>query len=145
MNNYNAWILLLFMLYLCVACNRSDSELRDGESSVESGKELHHPQGTESDVNNGKELYLAMQCQVCHGESGGGGYLAPPFPRIGEVVQLQDGEARFDDAFIRESILYPSAALRKGWENSMPPYEFSSEQLDNLVGFIRTLTSGKNG
>ena len=45
-----------------------------------------------------------------------------------------------DDAYIKESILNPSAKLVAGFEAAqMPPYEFTDEQIADIIAYMKTL------
>ncbi|AMV34004.1 Cytochrome c oxidase subunit 2 precursor [Pirellula sp. SH-Sr6A] len=97
-------------------------------------------------VERGKWLYERKACKGCHyaGTEGAKG----PGPSYngswGKQVPLADGrEVKFDENFVRESILNPAAAHRKGYEtaSAMPSYkgQLKDEQIDALIAFIQSL------
>jgi cytochrome c oxidase subunit 2 len=54
-------------------------------------------------------------------------------------------EVTFDDNYVKDSILNPSIAARKGYEtaSAMPSYkgQLKDEQIDALIAFIKSLES----
>jgi len=84
------------------------------------------PTDPQSVQTAGAQLY-ATYCASCHGEQGSGG--------LGPVLNSQQFLSRFDDATIRDAILYG------GWRpnSQMPAYgsHLTSAQVETLVNFIR--------
>jgi mono/diheme cytochrome c family protein len=74
----------------------------------------------------GARLY-ATYCASCHGDNGSGG--------LGPALNSQQFLSRFDDATIREAILYG------GWhpDSQMPAYgsHMTSAEIETLVNYIR--------
>jgi cytochrome c oxidase subunit 2 len=101
-------------------------------------------QGTQSLASQGDRLFQQLGCNGCHRADSlaraprlEGLYLQP--------VRLQDGsQARADDAYIRTSILEPSAQVVDGWQPIMPTYQgqLSEEQIVALVAYIRSIGPG---
>jgi len=64
----------------------------------------------------------------------------------GTDVQLEGGgHVKFDEAYVRESIINPNAKIVKGYPSVMPTYrgEISEEQILDLIAYIRSLTPEK--
>ena len=85
------------------------------------------------------ELY----CKACHSIDGTEG-IGPSWKGLfGRQVELADGTTvTADEAYIRESILDPSAKIVKGFQNIMPPTfkdTLSDQQISDLIAYIETL------
>lgn len=96
------------------------------------------------DTPEGQGQILALQngCIGCH--SVDGTPLTGPtwFGLYGSQVSLADGTTvTADDAFLAESILDPNATIVAGFPSPsiMPPYQFSDEQIANIIAYIKTL------
>jgi cytochrome c oxidase subunit 2 len=64
----------------------------------------------------------------------------------GTDVELEGGgKARFDETYIRESIVNPNAKIVKGYPSVMPTYQgqLSEEQILDLIAYIRSLSPEK--
>jgi len=87
----------------------------------------------------GAKLYDQLACITCHGTGKG-----PPLSGIyNRPVKLSDGTTvTADDAYLRESILVPSAKIVEGYPPIMPTYkgQVTEEQLLQLIAYIRSLT-----
>lgn len=96
---------------------------------------------TESPAATGQRLFQSLGCSTCHRDDAQG--RGPSLAGIyGAQVQLADGGAvTVDDAYIRESILYPQRQIVAGYEGIMPTYQgrVSEEQLLALIAYIRSL------
>ena len=92
----------------------------------------------ESMVQSGAQLYQKLACITCHGTG-----RAPAFNGIyGKPVKLTTGQTVIaDDAYIRESILEPSAKIVEGYTPIMPTFkgQVSEEELLQLIAFIKSL------
>jgi cytochrome c oxidase subunit 2 len=89
----------------------------------------------------GEKLFADLACVTCHrpDSEGRGPVLEGLF---GKPVRLQSGESvTADEAYIRESIVTPSARLVAGFQPVMPTYQglVSEEGLMQLIAYIRTL------
>jgi cytochrome c oxidase subunit 2 len=65
---------------------------------------------------------------------------------FGRPVKLSDGTTVIaDEAYIRESVLYPSAKIVAGYQPIMPTYkgQVSEEQLLQLMAYIKSLSSAE--
>ncbi|HVT28973.1 MAG TPA: cytochrome c oxidase subunit II [Lacipirellulaceae bacterium] len=92
----------------------------------------------------GRQVFLQYRCVSCH--SADSNARAPVLENLfGKAVPLTNGSiVRADDAYIRNSILHPSAQIVEGWRDIMPPFEgqISEEQVLALIGFIKSLKVG---
>jgi cytochrome c oxidase subunit 2 len=90
-------------------------------------------------AQSGAKLYDQLACITCHGTGKG-----PPLTGIyGKPVKLSDGSTVVaDDAYLRESVLYPSAKIVEGYRPIMPTYkgQVTEEQLLQLIAYIKSLT-----
>jgi cytochrome c oxidase subunit 2 len=95
-------------------------------------------------VSAGAKLYEQLACITCHGTGKG-----PPFVNLfSSQVKLTDGTTvTADEAYIRESILYPSAKIVAGYQPLMPTYkgQVTEEQILQLLAYIKSLSSGGAG
>jgi cytochrome c oxidase subunit 2 len=100
---------------------------------------------TGSLADQGRQLFLKLQCITCH--SADAAARAPVLEGLyGRTVPLKDGRTVVaDDAYLRESILYPEAKIVQGWEPLMPTFkgQVEEEELIKLLAFIKTLRPGQ--
>lgn len=90
---------------------------------------------------SGQELYDKLACGSCH-KSGREGNGAPLYGLYNEPVALENGQTvKADDAYLRESIMSPSARIVKGYWNVMPSYQgqLNEEQVLDLIAYIKSL------
>ena len=99
----------------------------------------------ESPVETGEKLFSDFNCVNCHAT--GARQRCPQLGGLyGSDVQLQDGrKVKFDEAYIRESIVDPNAKITKGYPPLMPTYrgQISEEQILDVIAYIRSLTPEK--
>jgi len=92
-------------------------------------------------ADSGKVLFSQFGCFACHQENKT--RLGPSLHGIlGRVETLVDGSnITVDEAYIRESIVYPQKKIVAGYTGVMPPFEgvIQGEQLDQLVAYILCL------
>ncbi len=92
--------------------------------------------------SDGGLLFAQYACNTCHKPGPGG--RGPVLQGIyGTEVALADGgKARVDDAYLRESILMPSAKMVQGYEAIMPSFQgqVSEEALQQLISYIKSLS-----
>jgi cytochrome c oxidase subunit II len=94
----------------------------------------------------GAQLYADYGCVDCHGTG-----KAPPYVGLyGSKVELTTGQVvTADDAYIRESILDPSAQIVAGYNPIMPTFQgqISEEQILDIIAYIKSLaaTTGPTG
>ncbi len=98
-------------------------------------------------VEEGKRVYLLYGCMACHSTDGSLiGKVGPSWKGLfGSTRLFSDGtQAVADEAYLRKSIVDPSAKVVRGFEKSesgMPIYGgvLSDSQLDSLILFMKTL------
>lgn len=96
-----------------------------------------------SPAGAGEQLFAQYACDTCHkAEPDGRG---PTLHGIlGTQVALADGgTALVDEAYLRESILMPTAKVVRGYEPLMPAFQgqLSDEALGQLVSYIKGLSN----
>ena len=100
-----------------------------------------------SPASLGERLFTELKCGVCHRSDGAG--RGPALEGLfGRTVTLRDGRTVLaDEAYVRESILNPSAKLVTGFEPVMPAFQgqLSEEQLLRILAYLNTLKGGAPG
>ncbi len=100
---------------------------------------------TGSLADQGRQLFLKFQCITCH--SANVDARAPVLEGLyGRTVSLKNGRTVVaDDAYLRESILYPEAKVVQGWEPIMPTFKGQADEEDliKLLAFIKSLKPGQ--
>jgi cytochrome c oxidase subunit II len=101
---------------------------------------------TGEDVNPvvaGGKLFVEKACSTCHLSNGTG--RAPSLNGVyGGTVRLADGSTvTADDAYIRESIVFPAAKIVAGYQPLMPSFQgqLTEEQILSLTAYIKSLES----
>lgn len=94
-------------------------------------------------AGSGETLFAQHACDSCHRrEPGGRGPVLHGI--LGTQVALADGSSVLvDEAYIRESILNPTAKIVQGYEPLMPAFQgqVSDEALRELVGYVKSLSN----
>ena len=94
-------------------------------------------------VQSGERLFRQLGCSGCH--MGQSVVRAPPLEGVfGKPVPLNDGEVvTADEAYIRDSILFPAKQIVGGYTNDMPSFSghVSEEELFQLLAYIKSLGS----
>jgi cytochrome c oxidase subunit 2 len=95
----------------------------------------------ETPLQAGQRLFTQLGCQTCHRE---GDLARGPalYGLFGKNVKLKTGETVVaDEAYLRESILKPTAQLVAGFEPVMPTYQgqVNEEAVVNLITYIKSL------
>ena len=89
----------------------------------------------------GGKLFADLACNTCHrADAQGRGPMLDGL--FGRMVALQSGETvTADEAYIRESILTPSAKIVAGFQPIMPTFQglVSEEQLLQLIEYVKSL------
>jgi cytochrome c oxidase subunit 2 len=100
----------------------------------------------------GRQLFQKLQCVSCHNSESNN--RAPNLVGLfRREVTLTDGrKVVADEAYLRESILYPDAKVRAGWRPIMPTYkgqvdknergEPNEADLIRLIAYIKSLKPG---
>jgi cytochrome c oxidase subunit 2 len=91
----------------------------------------------------GEKLFAEKACNTCHLPDGKG--RAPSLNGVyGAKVLLADGSTvTADDAYIRESIVTPSAKIVAGYQPLMPTFQgqLTEEQILSLTAYVKSLQS----
>ncbi|MFZ4767127.1 MAG: c-type cytochrome, partial [Roseimicrobium sp.] len=100
-------------------------------------------------VDEGARLYQMIGCMACHSTDGSTvGKVGPSWKGIygseREIAKGAKGKVAADEAYLRESIVNPSAKVVKGFEKfdaGMPIYAgiLNDSQIESLVLFIKSL------
>jgi cytochrome c oxidase subunit 2 len=89
----------------------------------------------------GEKLFQQNGCVTCHVSDGTG--LGPSLLGVyGQPVRLTNGQTvTADDAYVRESIISPSAKIVLGYKPIMPSFQgqLTEEQINGLIAYIRLL------
>ncbi len=90
-------------------------------------------------AQSGAKLYEQLGCITCHGTGKG-----PSLTGIyGQPVKLNDGTTVVaDEAYVRESVLYPVAKIVQGYKPIMPTFkgQVTEEQLLQLIAYVKSLS-----
>jgi cytochrome c oxidase subunit 2 len=96
-----------------------------------------------SPLEQGQLIYQQRGCAQCHTITGTAS-TGPSWKNLfGEEVPLSNGQTvHADEAYIRESILYPQAKIVKGFGPVMPSYLGSMKERDinALIAYIKSLS-----
>ncbi len=92
------------------------------------------------DIKKGQNLAQSKGCLSCHSLDGSSS-LGPTWQGLfGKNETLEDGSSiNVDEVYIEQSIRNPNAAIVKGYSPSMPPYDFSKEEIKALIAYTKTL------
>jgi cytochrome c oxidase subunit II len=95
----------------------------------------------------GQKLFADLACNTCHRpDAQGRGPVLDGL--LGKTVSLQSGGTTVaDEAYLRESILNPSAKVTAGYQPIMPTFQglVSEDQLLQLIEYIKSLQTQKAG
>ena len=93
-------------------------------------------------ASRGEQLFQDLACSNCHKLNEQG--RCPNLTNLyGATVKLSDGStAKFDEAYIRESILFPNAKTVAGFEPIMPTFQgqVAEEGILELIEYIKSLS-----
>ncbi len=100
-----------------------------------------------SPAEAGEQLFVNLACNNCHlaTDTGRGPSLQNLF---GTEVRLNDGSTvKFDETYIRESILRPGAKIVAGYQNDMPTFQglLSEEQVAMIIAYIKSIGPPRTG
>ncbi|MDI3339407.1 MAG: cytochrome c [Sphaerobacter sp.] len=90
-------------------------------------------------VQRGEAIYR-QRCAGCH-TIDGSRRVGPTLRGLyGSEVPLEDGSTVVaDEAYIRESIVDPTARIHAGYPRAMPSFDdLSDQEIDDLIAFIRS-------
>ncbi|WP_395748192.1 DUF6797 domain-containing protein [Prosthecobacter sp.] len=104
---------------------------------------------TKATAEEGERLYQMFGCMACHSTDGTlVGKVGPSWKGLygseREIAKGEKGKFKADEAYIRESILTPSAKVVKGFEKfdtGMPIYSgiLNDGQIESLILYIKSL------
>ena len=96
----------------------------------------------ETPVEAGEKLFTQFNCVNCHAT--GARQRCPQLGGLfGKDVQLQGGSTvKFDESYIRESVINPNAKIVAGYQPVMPTFrgQISEEQILELIAYIKSLS-----
>ena len=98
---------------------------------------------TMSPIEAGKQLYTQRGCAQCHSTDGSITMGPTWLDLFGNDIDLADGSTVVaDEAYIRESILYPQAKLHKGFGAVMPSYLGSMKERDinAMIAYMKSIS-----
>jgi len=90
---------------------------------------------------SGQKLFEDLACTNCH-KSDNTGRCPNLVGLFGSTVKLSDGRTvKFDEAYIRESILQPTAKVVAGYQPIMPTFQglVTEESILQLVEYVKSL------
>jgi cytochrome c oxidase subunit 2 len=100
-------------------------------------------EGKISPLEAGEQIYKQRGCIQCHSIDGTVS-TGPSWKDVfGEQVTMSDGSTvKADEAYIRESVLYPHAKIVKGFAPVMPSYLGSMKERDinALIAYIKSVS-----
>lgn len=92
-------------------------------------------------VQSGEKLYRELGCSGCH--SGSSVVRAPPLEGLyNKPVPLAGGEVvTADEAYLRDSILFPGKQIVGGYTNDMPSFQgrINEEDLLQVIAYLKSL------
>lgn len=93
-------------------------------------------------AERGKLLVEQGTCISCH-STGSERKIGPGFAGLwGKTTEFEDGtSAKVDENYIRESILYPSKKIVKGFPNAMNPQTLSETEIEAVIEYFKTQSS----
>ena len=94
-------------------------------------------------VELGEKTFKARGCNACHSITVDRMALpGPPLAgKFGTSEQTTAGEVKFDESYVRESVLEPQAKVVSGYTPVMPSFkgQLSDKQINGLIEYIKTL------
>jgi cytochrome c oxidase subunit 2 len=94
-------------------------------------------------TQSGQQLFRELGCSGCH--EGKSVVRAPPLQGLfGKPVPLNDGEVVIaDEAYLRDSILFPAKQIVGGYTNDMPSFngKVSEEEVLQLIAYLKDIGS----
>ena len=98
-------------------------------------------EASQTPEGRGQALVVANGCAACHSINGAPGIGPTWFGLFGRQERLIDGSVvTVDEEYIHESIVAPQAKIVAGFENQlMPVYQFTDEQVADIIAYIKTL------
>lgn len=137
-----------YFLFCAEYCGTDHSQMRGSVIVMEpEAYKKWASYGEDTPADLGESLFRTHGCASCHSEQGTG-----PGPKLeglfGSKVIFEGAEPQVaDEAYIRESILFPQKKVVKGHPRVMPSYQgrLSEDQVMALVSYIRSLANEPKG
>lgn len=101
--------------------------------------------GGEVSAARGEEIFTNQGCQACHSRDGSDG-IGPTHQNIfGRTETLTDGSTvTVDEAYIRESIVNPSAKIVEGYQPVMAPYgHLGDDEIQSLIEYLKSISENQ--
>jgi len=134
----------VYDLFCAEYCGMSHSRMIGKVTAMDPGAFqtwLAGGKATGSMADMGAKVFTDLGCATCHLDAGDG--RGPSLRGVfGSQVTLASGEkVTVDEAYIRESILTPTAKLVAGYQPLMPTFQgvVSEEQIAQLTAYVKTL------
>ena len=94
-------------------------------------------------MHEGAELIQVKGCTGCH-TTDGTPKVGPTFKGLygSQVTVVTNGKERTitsDEEYLRRSILEPGADIVKGYQNIMPAFPVTKEEVDAIIEYLETL------
>ncbi len=100
------------------------------------------PEAATQCVHAGCEIADRNGCLGCH-TTDGSDLVGPSWQGLfGKEEQLESGTVLVNEAYITESIMDPGAEIVKGFDNVMIVVPLSQEEIDEIISYMKTLSSG---
>jgi cytochrome c oxidase subunit 2 len=99
------------------------------------------PEAAAPEINDAAyKLLEAKDCLTCHSVDGSEG-IGPTFKGMfGRQTKLTNGSTiTADEAYLRESIVNPSAKVVNGFDDVMPKPELTDEEVNTVLKYLETL------
>jgi cytochrome c oxidase subunit 2 len=136
-------------LYCAEYCGTNHSQMQtvvvvhETEEDLDAWIKKYSSRGPEeSPAAYGAKLYERRGCKSCHSLDGSR-MVGPSYKdSYGTMRDLVGGDkVKFDENYVRESILYPKAKVAAGYQPVMPSYkgQLSDDDVYSLVEFIKGL------
>lgn len=117
---------------------RQQQMLKDPTVAEEGGVVVVVEKASKSSVKHGEQLYAA-KCKSCH-TLDGTRLVGPSFKNLfGKKEQTNMGEVVVDAAYVKESVLTPTAKIVNGFPPAMPPQQLNEIEIGSIVMFLESL------
>jgi cytochrome c oxidase subunit II len=101
-------------------------------------------------VEQGRKLFDDKGCLACHTVTKEDKKTAGIGPGLwgewGETEKLASGQSiKFDENYVRESIVKPGAKIVAGYDDVMPPIPLEEREMLAIIAYLQSLTDGEAG
>ena len=137
---YGVALLLSLGLVVGLASCGGGQQAQKPAEEKEQPKEQPAEANVQALIEKGKQLAQTNNCLSCHTVDGKPS-VGPTWKGLyGSERELQNGtKVTADEAYLKESIVDPSAKVVKGFSPSMPPYsQLSEEDRKALIEYIKS-------